>query len=164
MDQVRELLDIIEAQKEKGVTGASVMFAFFKRRVQPIQQHHRLGFEYIGPADPSRMCAEELPDEAALQRVQRVLLDVDAVPYVPTLFSARNPPKPVSIRLLVVEIKLYYSIADGKTSCRDTQNCTGATRRDPISPGWTTFSPAPLLRRRGPALLRLNTAAGPQRM
>jgi hypothetical protein len=49
MDQVRELLDIIEAQKEKGVTGASVMFAFFKRRVQPIQQHHRLGFEYIGP-------------------------------------------------------------------------------------------------------------------
>jgi hypothetical protein len=51
----------------KGVTGASVMFAFFKRRVQPIQQRHRLGFEYTGPADPSRMCAEELSDEAALQ-------------------------------------------------------------------------------------------------
>jgi hypothetical protein len=112
MDQVRELLDIIEAQKEKGVTGASVMFAFFKCRVQPIQQRHRLGFEYTGPADPSRMCAEELPDEAALQRVQRVLLDVDVVPYVPMLFSARNPPKLVSIRLLVVAIKLYYSIAD----------------------------------------------------
>jgi hypothetical protein len=53
-----------------------------------------LGFEYTGPADPSRMCTEEVPDEVALQRVQRVLLDVDAVPYVPTLFSARNPPKP----------------------------------------------------------------------
>jgi hypothetical protein len=100
MDQVKELLDIIEAQKKKGVTGASVMFAFYKRRIQPIQQRHRLGFEYTGPADPSRMCAEELSDEAALQQVQRVLLDVDAVPYVPTLFSARNPPKPVSIRLL----------------------------------------------------------------
>jgi hypothetical protein len=36
MDQVKELLDIIEAQKKKGVTGASVMFAFFKRCVQPI--------------------------------------------------------------------------------------------------------------------------------
>jgi hypothetical protein len=106
MDQVKELLDIIEAQKRKGVTGASVMFSFFKRRVQPIQQRHRLGFEYTGPADPSRMCAEELSDEAALQRVQRVLLDVDAVPYVPTLFSAQNPPKPVSIRLLFVEINL----------------------------------------------------------
>jgi hypothetical protein len=106
MDQVRELLDIIEAQKRKGVTGASVMFSFFKRRIQPIQQCHRLGFEYTGPADPSRMCAEELSDEAALQRVQRVLLDVDAVPYVPTLFSAQNPPKPVSIRLLFVEINL----------------------------------------------------------
>jgi hypothetical protein len=67
MDQVKELLDIIEAQKKKRVTGASVMFAFFKRRVQPIQQRHRLGFKYTGPADPYRMCAEELPDEAALQ-------------------------------------------------------------------------------------------------
>jgi hypothetical protein len=109
MDQVKELLDIIEAQKKKRVTGASIMFAFFKRSVQPIQQRHRLGFEYIGPADPSRMCAEELPDEAALQRVQRVLLDVDAMPYVPTLFSMLNPPKPVSIRLLFVENILFYS-------------------------------------------------------
>jgi hypothetical protein len=100
MDQVKELLDIIEAQKKKGVTGASVMFAFYKRRVQPIQQRHRLGFEYTSPTDPSRMCTEELSDEAALQRVQRVLLDEDTVPYVPTLFSARNLPKPVSIRHL----------------------------------------------------------------
>jgi hypothetical protein len=110
MDQVRELLDIIDAQKMKGVTGASIMFAFFKRRVQPIQQRHRLGFEYTGPADTSRMCVEELSDEAALQRVQRVLLDVDAVPYVPTLFFARNPPKPVTIRLLFVENNLCYYI------------------------------------------------------
>jgi hypothetical protein len=83
------------------------MIAVFKHRVQPIQQRHRLGFEYTGPADPSRMCAEELPDEDALQQVQRVLLDVDAVPYVPTLFSARNPPKPVSIRLLLLKITSF---------------------------------------------------------
>jgi hypothetical protein len=95
-----------------GMTRASVMFAFFKRRVQPIQQRHRLGFKYTGSADPSRMCAEELSDEAALLRVQQVLLDVDAVPYVPELFSARNPPKPVSIRLLFVEDELYSAAAD----------------------------------------------------
>jgi hypothetical protein len=100
MIQVRELLEATEAQKKKGVTGASVMFSFYKRRVQPIQQRCCLGFEYTGPADPSRMCTEEVPEEVALQRVQRVLLDVDTVPYVPTSFSARNPPKPVSIRLL----------------------------------------------------------------
>jgi hypothetical protein len=105
MDQVDELLDTIAAYKEMGVTGASVMFSFFKRRVQPIQQHHTLGFEYMGTEDPSRMCAEELTDEAELIRVRRVLLDVDAVPYVPQLFSAQNPPKPVSIRLLFVERK-----------------------------------------------------------
>jgi hypothetical protein len=69
MDQVKELLDIIEAQKMMGVTGASVMFSFFKRRVLLIQQRHRLGFEYTGSADPSRMCAEKLSDEAALLQV-----------------------------------------------------------------------------------------------
>jgi hypothetical protein len=66
MDQVEELLDIIAVHKEMGVTGASVMFSFFKRRVQPIQQRHILGFKYKGAEDPSRMCAEELTDEAAL--------------------------------------------------------------------------------------------------
>jgi hypothetical protein len=100
LDQVDELLAIIEANKEIGVTGASVMFSFFKRRIQPIQQRHTLGFEYIGAEDPSRMCAEELTDDATLIRVKRVLLDVNAVPYVPELFSAHNPPKPVRIRLL----------------------------------------------------------------
>jgi hypothetical protein len=103
MDQVEELLDTIVAHKEMEVTNASVMFSFFKRRVQPIQQHHILGFEYKGVEDPSRMCAEELMDEAALTRVRPVLLDVDAVPYVPQLFASQNPPKPVSIRLLFVE-------------------------------------------------------------
>jgi hypothetical protein len=66
MYQVEELLDIIAAHKEMGVTGASVMFSFFKRRVQPIQQRYILGFEYKGVEDPSRMCVEELSDEAAL--------------------------------------------------------------------------------------------------
>jgi hypothetical protein len=88
MDQVEELLDTIAAYKEMGVTGASVMFSFFKRRVQPIQQRHILGFEYMGAEDPSRMCEDELMDEAALHRVGRVLLDVDAVPYIPQLFTA----------------------------------------------------------------------------
>jgi hypothetical protein len=88
MDQVEELLDIIEAHKMTRVTGAFVMFSFFKRRVQPIQQHHKLGYEYTGAEDPPRMCAEELSNDAALLQVKRVLLDVDAVPYIPRLFSA----------------------------------------------------------------------------
>jgi hypothetical protein len=100
LDQVNKFLPIIVAHKEIEVTGASVMFSFFKRRIQPIQQRHTLGFEYIGAEDPSRMCAEELTDDATLIWVKRVLLDVNAVPYIPQLFSTKNPPKPVSIRLL----------------------------------------------------------------
>jgi hypothetical protein len=108
MDQVDELLAIIAAHKETGVTGASVMFSFFKCRIQPIQQRQTLGFEYIGTEDPSRMCAEELTNDAAPIRVKRVLLDVNAVPYIPKLFSAQNPPKPASVRLLWN--KFYFSI------------------------------------------------------
>jgi hypothetical protein len=89
-----------------------MMFSFFKRRVQPIQQHHILGFEYKGAEDPSRMCAEELTDEAMLRRVGRVLLDVDAVPYVPQLFTAQKPPKPVTVRLLYVENKFCSATAN----------------------------------------------------
>jgi predicted N-formylglutamate amidohydrolase len=75
------------------------MLAFFKCRIQPIQQRHTLGFEYMGAEDLSRMCAEQLSDDAVLLRVKRVLLDVNTVLYVPKLFSAQNPPKPVSVRL-----------------------------------------------------------------
>jgi hypothetical protein len=66
MDQVEELLGIIEAHKMTGGDRRFRYVSFFKRRVQPILQHHRLGFEYTGSEDPSRMCAEELSDDAAL--------------------------------------------------------------------------------------------------
>jgi hypothetical protein len=66
LDQVDKLLAIIATHKEIGVTGASTMFSFFKHRIQPIQQRHTLGFEYIGAEDPSWMCVEELTDDAAL--------------------------------------------------------------------------------------------------
>jgi hypothetical protein len=46
------------------------MFSFFKRQIQPLQQRHTLGFEYIGAEDSSRMCAEELTDDAALTWVK----------------------------------------------------------------------------------------------
>jgi hypothetical protein len=104
MDQVDEMLAIIASHKEIGVTGASVMFSLFKRHIQPIQQRHTLGFEYMGVEDLSRMCAEELSNDAALLRVKRELLDVNTVPYVPELFSAQNPPQPVSLRLLGINL------------------------------------------------------------
>jgi hypothetical protein len=106
MDQVKGLLELIAAHREMGVTGASVMLSFFKRRIQPIQQRHTLGFEYMGTEDPSRMCAEKLGDDAALVRVKRILLDVDAVPYVPAGFTAQNRPLSVSVRLLDFSLDL----------------------------------------------------------
>jgi hypothetical protein len=56
----------------------------------------------MGAEDPSRMCTEELTNGAALIRVRWVLLDVNTVPYILELFSAQNPPEPVSFRLLEI--------------------------------------------------------------
>jgi hypothetical protein len=97
------------------------MLSFFKRRIQPIQQRHTLGFEYMGTEDLSRMCAEELTDDAALIWVKWVLLDVNTVPYVPELFSAQNPPEPVRFRLLgiisvVLDLPLTENPLQGHTA------------------------------------------------
>jgi hypothetical protein len=121
MDQVDELLDLIANHKEMRVTGAFVMLSFFKRRIQPIQQHHMLGFEYMGAEGPSWMCAEDLANDAALTRIKRVLLDVNTVPYILELFSTQNPPEPVSFRLLgilsiVLELLLTENPLQGHTA------------------------------------------------
>ncbi|RLM52822.1 hypothetical protein C2845_PMPSC055421 [Panicum miliaceum] len=92
--QVNELLDLIRAQKETGVTGASVLASMYKRCIMPLQKRCRFGFEYLGSSDPSRLSSEILPPETAIDCVRRVLLDVNTVPYVPKLFSAGNPPNP----------------------------------------------------------------------
>jgi hypothetical protein len=67
------------------------------------------------------MCAEELTDDAALIQVKRVLLDVNMVPYISELFSAQNPPEPVSFRLLgilsvVLELPLTENPLQGHTA------------------------------------------------
>ncbi|RLM69982.1 putative gypsy-type retrotransposon [Panicum miliaceum] len=83
MVQLNELLVLITALKEMGVTRASVMLSFFKRRIQSLQKRVRLGFDYL----------EILSPEAAISRAQRVLLDVITVPYVLKLFSVSNSSK-----------------------------------------------------------------------
>ncbi|KAG2588403.1 hypothetical protein PVAP13_5NG333086 [Panicum virgatum] len=97
LDQVKELMALIAAHKEMNVTGASVVFDFVRRRIQPLQKRFHYVFEDIGAEDPSRMCADELSGAEALVRTKKVLLDVGGVPYVPKLFSAVNPPHPDTV-------------------------------------------------------------------
>jgi hypothetical protein len=78
-----------------GVTSASVIYSFFERQIQPLQKRCSFGFNYLEAEDPSHMSAAELPAGEVLRQVGRPLLDVNTVPYVPPLFSAKNQPKPV---------------------------------------------------------------------
>jgi hypothetical protein len=67
----------------------------------------------MGAEEPSRMCAEELTDDATLIWVKRVLLDMNMVPYVLELFSAQNPLEPVSFRLLgIISVDLELPLTE----------------------------------------------------
>jgi len=81
-----------------------------KRRIQPLQARGSLGFQYQGTTDPSRYSKEEISDDVAFSRIQRLLRNVKKIPVVPESFSAANPPKQVldkSSRCVEIE---YYTI------------------------------------------------------
>ena len=68
------------------LTGEAVMFDWMKRRIQPLPARESLGFQYQGTTDPSRYSEEEISDDVAFSRVQRLLRNVKKVPVVPDTF------------------------------------------------------------------------------
>ena len=92
------------------LTGEAVIFDWMMRRIQPLQAREMLGFQYQGTTDPSRYSKEEISDDVAFSRVQRLLKNVKKIPVVPDTFSAANPPTQVldkSSRCVEAE---YYTI------------------------------------------------------
>ena len=75
------------------LTGEAVVFDWMKRRIQPLQAREMLGFQYQGTTDSSRYSKEEISDDIAFSRVQRLLRNVKKIPVVLDAFSVVNPPK-----------------------------------------------------------------------
>ena len=108
--QISELLERIAILRQNMLTGEAVIFDWMKRRIQPLQARETLGFQYRGIADSSRYSKEEISDDVAFSRVQRLLRNVKKVPVVPDTFSAANPLKQVlgkSSRYVMIE---YFTI------------------------------------------------------
>ena len=80
-----------------------------KRRIQPLQARETFGFQYHGASDPSRYSKEEISNGEVFSRVRQLLKDVKHVPVIPDTFSAANPPKQVSVR--VVDFIEYFVLA-----------------------------------------------------
>ena len=92
------------------LTGEAVVFDWMKRRIQPLQAREALGFQYQGTADSSRCSKEEISNDVAFSRVQRLLRNVKKIPVVPDSFSAASPLKQVldkSSRCVVIE---YFTL------------------------------------------------------
>ena len=108
--QIPELLDRIAVLRQNILTGETVVFDWMKQRIQPLQARESLGFQYQGTADSSRYSKEEISNDVAFSRVQRLLRNVKKVPIVSNTFSAVNPPKQVLDKSSrYVEIK-YFTI------------------------------------------------------
>ena len=104
--QVPDLLERIAILRQNNLTGEAVVFDWMKRRIQPLQARETLGFQYQGTVDLSRYSEEEISDEEAFSRVQRLLRDVKKISVVPDTFSAASPSKQVldkSSRYVVIE-------------------------------------------------------------
>jgi hypothetical protein len=97
MSQVNDLLERIMKLRTEGVTGASVMYSWIGRRIQPLQKGDWFSFHYLRLLDQSRFTAERNNQDEAVMRVSRVLLNANIVPYLPKLFSVKNPPKQVRV-------------------------------------------------------------------
>ena len=70
-----------------------------------------VGFQYQETADPSRYSMEEISDDVAFSRVQRLLKNVKKIPIVPGTFFAANPPKQVLDKSSrYIEIKYFIIV------------------------------------------------------
>ncbi|RLM99027.1 hypothetical protein C2845_PM06G33700 [Panicum miliaceum] len=75
------------------VTRVVVMYSWVGRRMQPLQKRAKFGFEYLGVSDPSRFVAEPIQKSDAIRKVSRVLMGAETIPYIPKIYSAKEPPK-----------------------------------------------------------------------
>lgn len=97
---IQELLNMIQARKRDGLTGAVVIRDFVSRRIHPLKQRSNFGFEYLGTRDPSRSSPKELSEEEVLERVKHLLKDAMASACKVKQYCADHPPPAVSTLIL----------------------------------------------------------------
>jgi hypothetical protein len=73
------------------------MYSWVGRLIQPLQKRALFGFEYLGVSDPSQFSVEHIEKNETLLRVSRARMGAEIVPYVPSLYSVKNPPKQIGV-------------------------------------------------------------------
>lgn len=98
MPQIQDLLKKIRTRREAGVTGATIVWSWLQRRIQPLQRRPNFGYHYIAEGDLSRMSQMEIFEVTALKYLKKAV-GVTTVPVVPELFCADNAPLPSEVDL-----------------------------------------------------------------
>ena len=68
-NQIPELLSRIADLRQRNLTGEAIVFAWMKRRIQPLQARETFGFQYQGTTDASRYSEEEISNEEVFSRM-----------------------------------------------------------------------------------------------
>jgi hypothetical protein len=92
---------MIKKQRDAGFTGVVVMYSWIGRWIEPLQKWIRFSFEYLGVLDSSWFFAKPIQRSDAIVRVSRVLMGDETVPFVPKMYSAKEPPKHECICILL---------------------------------------------------------------
>ena len=119
MAQIQDLLKKIKGHRQAGVTGATVVWSWLQRRIQPLQRRANFGYHYGGEEDPSRMSRMAMFEATALKYLKKAV-GVTAIPVIPELFSADNAPLPVScfsrssccLNYLMYHLKPFFSVVE----------------------------------------------------
>jgi hypothetical protein len=55
---------------EEGLTGHDLLMGWFTRRIQPLQYHRRLIWDYSRTKDPLRVTEHDLPSDSLTRRIK----------------------------------------------------------------------------------------------
>lgn len=91
-----ELVDLVEVQRDEGLTGAIVLADFLRSRVHPLAQRHNYAFEFLGSKDSSRSSPRDLSDSQIQIMLQNLLAEPQLGACSKARYWAQLPPSEVS--------------------------------------------------------------------
>ena len=81
--------------RKRNLSGATIVANWMCRRIQPLQQRVRLGYQFIEKEDPTRYSKDKISRADALRRVNRVLEGVTELRPFGGDFRADKHPREV---------------------------------------------------------------------
>jgi hypothetical protein len=95
-DDLKEVLELVNDLKNRGLTGASVARSFCRRLIQPIKDRVHPPYVYWGQSDPTHEVNRKVSKEEMAARVSQIYFGNVKIKKCPKAHSLKRPADPVS--------------------------------------------------------------------